>query len=482
MPPKGVTTRAETVAFVAALRHERRSSPEMGALLAQLAETSGDPVRDTNAREARRAYERAVSVPKRLVEEIARTAAIARDAWAAARRSNDYAAFSPMLAKLIDLKRKQADAIGYSDHPYDALLDEYEPGTSTRAISHTFSELQSRLVPLVRAIAGARKRPDFSLLQRHCPRAAQEKLCRRVAEELGFDFEAGRMDVSVHPFCSTIGSGNDVRITTRYDEQYFPAALFGVMHEVGHALYEQGLDPAHMFTPMGTYCSLGIHESQSRFWENIIGRSRPFWAARYRSVRELLGETLAGVSLDQFYAAINTVAPSLIRVEADEVTYSLHIIVRFELERDIIAGTLGVDDIPEAWNAKMTELVGITPKNDAEGCLQDIHWSMGAFGYFPTYTLGNLYAAQLHAAAVRDLIGGATNRSRRAGNEATEGMDDGMSADELRALLDWMRKNVHQHGMRYRAAELCRQATGAPLSVEPFMDYVTAKYKPIYGL
>jgi len=470
MPPGGVTTRAEVTAFVAALRHERRTSPEMGDLLGRLQEDGSDAARDTNIREARRSHARAVKVPGELVEDIARTSSLAKEAWAAARRTNDYAAFVPLLSKLIDLKRRQADAIGYDDHPYDALMDEYEPGASTRTVTRIFDDLRQRLVPFVKELGSAPRQPDFSLLQRHCPQARQEKLCRRMAEEIGFDFSAGRMDVSVHPFCTSIGSGQDVRITTRYDEHYFPAAVFGVMHEVGHGLYEQGLDPAHMFTPMGAFCSLGIHESQSRLWENLVGRSRAFWTTRYGLLQEMLGSTLAGVSLDAFYGAINTVAPSLIRVEADEVTYNLHIIVRFELERDIIAGKLAVERIPEVWNAKMQELVGVTPSNDAEGCLQDIHWSMGAFGYFPTYALGNLYAAQFFAAARRDLA--------RHGAD----LDAQMTAADVRNLLEWMRTNVHRHGMRYDAGGLCRKATGADLSVEPFLDYVTAKYRPIYGL
>lgn len=470
MPPKGVTTRAEVAAFVATLRHQQRTSPEMGALLGELSDNGADVARATNVREARRSYERAVKVPGDLVEDLARTSSLAKQAWADARRANDYAAFAPLLSKLIELKRRQADAVGYADHPYDALMDEYEPGASTRTVSAIFDALRSRLVPFVQALRTAPRQPDFSVLQRHCPRAAQEKVCRRVAEEIGFDFEAGRMDVSVHPFCTSIGSGSDVRITTRYDEQYFPAAVFGVMHEVGHGLYEQGLAAEHMFTPMGSFCSLGIHESQSRLWENMVGRSRAFWQTRFGMLQELLGPALAGVSLDAFYAAINTVCPSLIRVEADEVTYNLHIIVRFELERDIIAGELAVADIPAAWNARMTELVGVTPPTDAEGCLQDIHWSMGAFGYFPTYALGNLYAAQLFAAAKRDLAKGGAD------------LDARMTGDDLRNLLAWLREKVHRQGMRYEPGELCRQATGAELSVAPFLDYVTRKYRPIYGL
>ena len=464
MPAKGVAVRAEMAALVATLKHERRTSQEMGDLLGELSE-NGDPVRETNIRETRRLYQRAANVPTKLVKELARTSALAKDAWVRARQEDDYGVFAPALARLIDLKRQQADAIGYANDPYDALMDEFEPGASAAEIATLFAELREQLVPLVQAIADAPRKPDFSILQRHYPRADQEVLARKFAEEMGFDFQAGRLDVSVHPFCTSMGGG-DVRFTTRYDESYFPAAIFGVMHEAGHGLYEQGLNGDHVFTPMGMYTSLGIHESQSRLWENMVGRSKPFWERHYDAVQALFAGALKDVTVDQFHAAINTVSPSLIRVEADEVTYNLHIIVRFELERDILNQRLDVGDIPEAWNAKMTELVGITPRNNAEGCLQDIHWSMGAFGYFPTYALGNLFAAQFFTAAGR----------------AIPDLDERIRAGDLQALLEWLRANVHCHGRRYRAGELCERVTGQPLSGRAFMDYVNGKFKPIYGL
>jgi len=464
MPPKGVESRAAVTAMVAAMKHERRTDPVMGELLGQLHE-AGDPVQATNIREARRLYDRAVRMPTDLVKELSHTSSLAKAAWTRARAESDFSLFTPLLSKLLDLKRAQADHIGYEGEPYDALLDEFEPGARTADLVTLFADLRRRLVPLVRAVADAPKRPDFSILQRHYPRAAQEEMARRFAAEIGFDFDAGRLDVSVHPFCTTIGC-HDVRITTRYDEHYMPAAVFGVMHEVGHALYEQGLDPEHACTPMGQAVSLGVHESQSRFWENLLGRSRPFWERHYAWAQQLFPEALKDVSLDAFYGAINTVAPSLIRVEADEVTYNLHIVVRFELERDLLNRKLETADIPDAWNRKMTELVGATPPDNRLGCLQDIHWSMGAFGYFPTYCLGNLYAAQFHAAMRRDL----------------PDLDERIRRGDYAAMLDWLRTRIHRHGTRYRAGELCELVTGRPLSVEPFMEYVTAKFRPIYGL
>jgi carboxypeptidase Taq len=317
----------------------------------------------------------------------------------------------------------------------------------------------------VRQLAGARRQPDAAIIARHFPRPGQERMCRRLAEAIGFDFQSGRIDTSTHPFCSGTTPG-DVRLTTRYQEDYFPCAIFGTLHEAGHGLYEQGLDAAHVFTPMGKAVSLGIHESQSRMWENFVGRSRAFWDCFYSEFQQAFPESLRDVPIDAFVGAINIVRPSLIRVEADEVTYNLHIILRFEMERDMIAGKLAVKDVPAAWNTKIYELFGIRPANDREGCLQDIHWSMGAFGYFPTYALGNLYAAQFYATAERkfpDL----PERIRR-GDFAT--------------LLDWLRTNIHRHGQRYRSGELVQVVTGAPLTIEPFVQYIRRKFSAIYGL
>ena len=464
MPAKGVEARAEMMALMAALKHERRTSPELGDLL-ERASDNGDFVRATNIREMRRLYERAVKVPSALVQDLARTASLGQEVWAKSRANSDFAAFAPTLAKMLELKRQQAECIGYAGEAYDALLDEYEPGATAVGVARLFADLRQRLVPLVQAIAGAARKPDFSILQRHYPRAAQEAFGRELAARMGFDFEAGRLDVSVHPFSQSI-SCTDVRMTTRYNEHFLPEAVFGAMHETGHSLYEQGLDPAHAFTPMGTSISLGIHESQSRLWENLVGRSRAFWEGQFARAREHFPEALGGVSLDAFYGAINTVQPSFIRVEADEVTYSLHIIVRFELERALFKRELEVADIPAAWNRKMTELLGITPHQDAEGCLQDVHWAAGAIGYFPTYALGNLYGAQFYAAARKEL----------------GDLDAALRRGDLAPLLDWLRRNIHRQGMRYRAGELCERVTGAPLSVEPFVQYVNAKYRPIYGL
>jgi carboxypeptidase Taq len=465
MPPGGLNVRAEQLAFVASLAHQRRSDPKLGELLSRIDEATADPIRLANLREIRRFHERAVKIPTDLVRRIARTTTIAKAVWTKARAESKFALFAPHLTELLELKGQMADALGWQEERYDALLDEYEPGMTTAQVSRLFGELRGPLSDLVRQLAAAKRKPDSSILHRQYPREAQERFARRLAEAIGFDFDAGRMDVSTHPFCTSMGPG-DVRFTTRYAEEFFNPAAFGVLHEAGHGLYEQGLDPAHLFTPMGQAVSLGVHESQSRLWENFVGRSREFWEHFFAGCQKTFPLALDDVALDAFYAAINAVCPSPIRVEADEVTYNLHIILRFDLERELLSGKLAVPDVPAAWNEKLKELLGITPRNDAEGCLQDIHWSMGAFGYFPTYTLGNIYAAQIQAAA-RQAIPDLADRIRRG---------------DFSALLGWLRTNIHRLGQQYRSADLIRKVTGGPPSIGPFLEYVRGKYGPIYGL
>lgn len=466
MPKRGAADRAEQLAFVAGLAHERQTSEEFGGLIERLArETNGvDPVIETNVREAKRAHERAVRIPTELVRQIARTSSLAKDAWVAARKRSDFASFAPSLEKMLDLKRRLADHVGWDTEPYDALMDEYEPGAKAADIDAVFVQLRAELVPLVQVLQQAPRQPDRSILKREFPRAGQERFNRTIAAAVGFDFDAGRIDVSAHPFCSGLVPA-DVRMTTRYDERYLPMSLFGVLHEAGHGLYEQGFERGHTGTPMASAVSLGIHESQSRMWENLVGRSRPFWEHFYPSLQAEF-EALRDVPLDAWMFAINAVEPSFIRVEADEVTYGLHIILRFDLERRLIAGKLAVRDVPAAWNDGVRTLLGITPPDDAHGCLQDIHWAMGIFGYFPTYQLGNLYAAQFFVQA----------------QQALPGLEDGFRRGELRPLLNWLRENIHRHGKRYRAHELVQVVTGKSLSHRPFIDYLHAKFKPLYGV
>jgi carboxypeptidase Taq len=460
-----VSARADQIALLAGLAHDRLTAKEIGEALDDLSESTGDPACDANVREARRSYERAVKVPPDLVRQIARASSIAREAWEAARADNDFDTFAPHLATLVDLRRQTAHHIGFEDEPYDALLDEFEPGSKTRDIAAIFSELRAALVPLAQAIVESPTQPNTEILTRRYPVGAQKDFGTAIARDMGFDFESGRLDQSTHPF--TLGSyPGDVRLTTRYDERFLPMSVFGTMHEVGHGLYQQGLPADHVYTPLGSPVSLGIHESQSRMWENMVGRSRPFWEHYFPQAQRCFSEALSDVSLDDFVAAINSIQASCIRVEADEVTYNLHIILRFEIEREMIAGRLNVREIPDAWNAAMKNLLGATPPDNAQGCLQDIHWSMAAFGYFPTYTLGNLYAAQFYAAALK----------------ANPELPDRISKGDLATLLDWLRDNIHCHGQRYRARELTQLVSGKPLSVEPFMQYLRDKYTALYGL
>jgi carboxypeptidase Taq len=466
MPPRGVDARAEQVALISGIRHETLVSPETKSLLDEATAPPGDVAAETNLREIRRQYDRAARIPTRLVKEIAHATTMAKDAWVQARKNDHFPTFAPHLTKIVALKRRVADAIGYDTEPYDALYDEFEPGARSAQTEALFHELVSATVPLLERITTARRKPDASILHRHFPRETQEMISTRMAKALSFDASSGRQDVSVHPFCTTIGGPGDVRITTRYVEDALPASMFGTMHEVGHALYEQGLPAAHRFTPAGSAISLGIHESQSRMWENLVGRSRAFWEHHYAGLKAAFPKALGDVSLDAFYGAINTVQPSFIRVEADELTYNLHVVLRFEIERGLIDGSIPVEDVPAVWSEKVRRYLGITPPTDREGCLQDIHWSMGAIGYFATYTLGNLYATQFFEQASRDI----------------PDLMDRIRAGDNGPLLDWLRRNIHQHGMRYRAGELVRHVTGEPLSIEPYMRHVTAKFSAVYGL
>jgi carboxypeptidase Taq len=470
MPPRGSAHRSEQMALLARLTHEMLTAPETGQFLAQ-AEQS-DVVRDAdwvpaaNVREIRRLYDRAVKLPNELVEEMARVTSRAQQVWQEARKANDFGAFRPWLERIIGLKRRQADAIGYADSPYDALLDEFEPGASAAEIAGAFAALRRDLVPLVNTIsASSRRKPRCEILEREYAVDRQKVFGQAAAVAIGFDFQSGRLDVAAHPFCSTPGPG-DVRLTARYSPRSFNEGFFGILHEAGHGLYEQGLPVEHFGTPAGTATSLGIHESQSRTWENLVGRSRPFWEHFFPRARQVFPGSLHDVTLADFHFAVNAVQPSFIRVEADEVTYNLHVMMRFELEQAMLRGDLQAGDVPGAWNEAFHRSFGMTPPDDARGCLQDVHWSFGGIGYFPTYTLGNLYAAQFMETARRDL----------------GGLDDDFRRGEFSRLKGWLNEKVHAAGSRWRAGELCRRVTGAPLSHRPLLDYLRGKYTLLYGL
>jgi carboxypeptidase Taq len=457
------------MALLARMTHEMLTEPEIGVLLKELEDSElarqEDSIAFANIREIRRVYDRAMKIPKELVEEIARVSTRAQQIWQEAREADDFSAFCPWLEKIVNLKRQEAEAIGYAEAPYDALLDEYEPGATAAEIRQVFSDLQKALVPLIHSITANGRQPRRDILEREYPVTEQESFSRTAASRIGFDFEAGRLDPTAHPFCSGIGPG-DCRLTTRYDPRHFNNAFFGTLHEAGHGIYDQGLDPEHYGSPMGSAVSLGIHESQSRLWENQVGRSRAFWVFFFPQAQKAFPHVLGDISLEDFVFAINDVRPSFIRVDADEATYNLHIILRFELEQALISGDLKPADVPAAWNEKFKHFFDLIPPSNKLGCLQDIHWSMGGIGYFPTYTLGNLYAAQFMETARRDL----------------GDLDRGFEKGEFGRLKLWLNEKIHQMGQRYRAGALCRQVTGEPLSHRHLLEYLRNKYAGYYRI
>lgn len=468
MPDGGAEARARQLSTLQSTAHERFVSEETGELLDRAAEATetADPLNDgaSLVRVTRREYERARRVPSSLVAELSKATSRAKQAWKRARTEDDFTVFAPHLERLVDLSIEKAEAIGYKEEPYDALLEEFEPGLSTAEVASTFETLRDDLVPLVDVIAEAPQLDD-DLLHRTYPQSKQRAFGEAVLEDIGFDFGRGRQDVSAHPFTTSF-SVDDVRITTRYDESFFPSAFFSMIHEGGHGLYEQGIDPLLERTPLADGASLGLHESQARLWENHVGRSRPFWRHYFPRLQDTFPHALGDADLDDFYRAINRVEPSLIRVEADEVTYNLHVMLRFELERGLISGTVDVNDLPELWNEAMDDYLGVVPDTDADGVLQDVHWSMASFGYFPTYTLGTLTAAQL-TDAIRDEI---------------PGLEAQWADGIFSPLLDWLREHVHQHGRKLTAPELLERVTGEELSADPWLRYAWQKFGALYEL
>lgn len=468
MPPGGAEARAEQLATLSKLAHEMFTTDEIGALLTDLAQAGFDYDSDEASliRVARRDYDKARKLPPRLVEEMSRTFSLGQQIWARARAEKDFAQFQDILAKIVDLNIEKAEAYGYDECLYDALLDEYEPDMKTAEVNRVFGELKAELVPLVQAIAGQAGAVEDSFLKKDFDETAQWDFGMIPLKAIGFDLERGRQDKSVHPFTTSF-SINDVRITTRVFKDQFPSALFSTLHEGGHALYEQNSAPELEGSFLAGGTSLGVHESQSRMWENVLGRSREFWQFYYPRLQEFFPQQLAGVSQEDFYRAINKVTPSYIRVEADEVTYNLHIFLRFELEQELVEQRLKVTDLPGAWNAKMEEYLGLTPPNNALGVLQDIHWSGGSIGYFPTYTLGNVLSLQFYRQTLEDI----PDLPRQFGR------------GEFGALLDWFKEKIHRHGRKYTANELVERVTGAgSIEAGPYLAYIKQKFSDIYGL
>ncbi|MFC4639258.1 carboxypeptidase M32 [Deinococcus hohokamensis] len=462
MPPEAARVRGIQMATLAGLAHELFTAQETGTLLAQA--QPGDEVEAAVVRVARRDHERATKLPTAFVEEATRARNEAHHAWVDARQHSRYATFAPHLTRMMDLARRQADLLGYEAHPYDALLDAYEPGMKAAQVKTVFADLRDRTLPLLRRIVAADDAADYRILERPFAPEAQKAFAWKVAgDAFGLRGDFARQDESAHPF-QTNFSRSDLRITTRV-EPYWPACLFGTWHETGHAMYERGVAERWERTPVSRGASLGVHESQSRMFENLLGRSRPFWQRYFPQLQQAAPEVAAGLDAETLYRAVNRVRPSLIRVEADEVTYNFHVMLRFELELALLEGTLSVQDLPEAWNAKMAEYLGQTPPDDARGVLQDVHWSAGLVGYFPTYTLGNLLSVQLLEAAQRDPTIAA-----------------GVEQAEYAPLLAWLTEHVHQYGRSLTPEELTVQATGQPLSADPYVAYLHRKYEEIYSL
>ena len=471
MPARGSEARADSLATLARISHQTFVDDETGRLLdGATAELNGRDGDDDDVRMvalARRQWEKARRVSPELAADLARASSLGQAAWVQARADSDFAAFAPYLERNFELTRRYVDCHSGSDDyacAYDVLLDDFEPLMPTAQVAEVFADLKAQLVPMIARIAAAEPVDDRILFARF-PVEAQRRLVLETVQRMGFESEGWRIDDTVHPFAMGIGAG-DVRITTRWDEHYFPTGLFGAMHECGHGLYEAGLPDALRRTPLGDAGSLGLHESQSRLWENMVGRGRSFADVLAPRAATLAGGDFAELDADTFYKVVNRVKPTFIRVEADEATYALHIILRFELEQELVAGTLAVNDLPAAWNARCEEYLGISVTDDADGVLQDVHWSEGLIGYFPTYALGNLIAGQLWERAHTDI----------------PGLEDQLGCGEFSALRAWLGEHVHRHASKYTTTELLQRELGSPITVEPFIRYLKDKLGDVYDL
>ncbi len=469
MPPRGGPARAESLATLERLRHDLFVSADTGRLLEDTAKEldGGEPDSDDArlVKVARRRWDKARRVPTELAGDLARAASLGQEAWVQARADSDFGAFAPYLERNLELARRYVDCFEGYACAYDVLLDDYEPQMRTTQVAALFAELRGELVPLIRRVVELSDRVDDSCLHGRFPVELQRRLVAEVVGMMGFERQGWRMDDAVHPFATGLGNA-DVRITTRWEEGYFASGLYGAMHECGHGLYEAGIDGKLQRTPLGHGESLGLHESQSRMWENMVGRGEAFCGVLAPRIAALFGGSLANLDPDALYRAVNRVKPSLIRVEADEATYGLHVVLRFELEQELIEGRLAVADLPQAWNSRYRDYLGLEVPDDARGVLQDVHWSAGLLGYFPTYALGNLIAAQLW---------------ERAHAEVSD-LGAAIAAGDLAPLREWLRERVHRHGSKFTSAELLQRAVGGPIAVAPFVSYLKRKLGDVYGV
>jgi len=468
MPPGAAEGRGYQLSTLETLAHTKFISPEVGRLLDELLPYAEQLDPDSNdaclIRVARREYEKQIRVPAEMITEFAILTTSAHPVWMEARRLNNFSMFQPYLEKIIELRRRYANLFAPYDHIYDPLLDDFEPGLKTRDVRAIFDQLRPQQVALVHAIA-QKDQVDSSFLSLTYDEQKQWDFGVKVISRFGYDWQHGRQDKAAHPFTQSIGL-EDVRITTRLKTDYLNTGLFGTMHEAGHALYELGIDPALARSPLASGASLAVHESQSRMWENLVGRSLPFWEYFYPGLQQAFPEQLNAISLEQFYHGINRVQPSLIRVEADEATYNLHIMLRLEIEIAAIEGSLEVIDLPDAWNTRMQDYLGVLPPNDADGVLQDVHWSGGMIGYFSTYALGNLISAQLWEVINRDI----------------PDLPDQIRQGEFSALLTWLRQKIHIHGAKFEPQDLVQRVTGSKINPDAYVRYLQKKFGQIYDL
>ncbi len=464
LPPEGSEPRSRQNAAISDIIHQKKKDPELGKLLDRLERDRDQLSFDQQVvlREARREFEQASSLPDEFVQEKAKATSEAYEVWVNAREENDFASFLPCLKKNVELARQEAEHLGYESSPYNALIDKYDPGLTEDRVETLFNELREHLVPLVERHEKNDQVDETkeTILAGEWPESKQEEIGVKIIKAFGYNTDAGRLDTTVHPFCS--GYKGDVRITTRYNDSNPFDSWTSIMHECGHALYEQGLDDEHWGTPLSEPVGMAVHESQSRLWENMVGRSEEFWSWIWPEVQEIFPEQTEQLDRRDVVAYLRSVEPGYIRVEADEVTYNLHVILRFEIERKLIKGDLNPEDVPDEWNRLMEELLGLTPPDHRKGALQDMHWSGGAFGYFPSYAIGNLIAAQLFETIYDEL------------QEPNKGFLTG----DFSPLLSWLRENVHQLGKRYRTEEIVEEVTDQSLSVEPFLNHIRASYIP----
>ncbi|MCL6445373.1 MAG: carboxypeptidase M32 [Alicyclobacillus sp.] len=468
-PKKSVELRSEAIGTLSAEVFRMSTSPELEAFLNELSEPGTaeqlDPVMRGTVRELRKEFERSKKIPPDRYRAFVVLTSQAESVWAEAREQNDFEKFQPYLEQIVAMSQEFADYWGAKGNRYDILLDLYEPGITSAQLDQIFGDLRSETVKLLQAIVGTGRRPNLTPLQRKFDPSIQRSVSLELLRVIGYDFDAGRLDETVHPFQVSVNP-LDNRVTTKFLEDDVRSAIFSTIHEGGHALYEQGIDKSLIGTPLATGTSMGIHESQSRFYENFIGRSRAFWEANYARLQKAFPAQLSDVSLDDFYFAVNHVEPSLIRIEADELTYNLHIMIRYEIEKGLIDGELKVADLPSIWRAKMQDYLGVVPETDADGVLQDVHWSGGSFGYFPSYALGNIYAAQFAASlakAIPDYL-------------------DQVRAGEMSAIKAWLNENIHRHGKLLEPSEIVQQVTGEPLNARYLVEYLNGKFRPLYQL